>query len=363
MNIVYISCLSGNKAAGFTYSVPAQIESQSRIDKVFWYNLNSTYKKNDTKNIKYGNTKDFSSKKISELPAPYNSPDLVVFQGVYFIDYYLISKDLVKRNIPYIIIPRGSLTRGAQKIKSLKKKISNKLIFNKFIKNARAIQYLNQAEYRDSGDWWNENHLIIPNGTYVKTIKNTFRERSPLKGVFIGRLHVFHKGIDLLIEACSKLKNEIDGVIQIDIYGKDQNGSKNEITNLIVKHGLDNIIKVKDGIYDSEKEAVLLDSDFFVLTSRFEGHPMGLIEALSYGLPSLVTTGTNMAKEIESNNAGWIAETEIESIVIAIKRLIREKSEIEEKGNSAIELSRSYDWDALAKKSHSVYNKLIKKDN
>ena len=111
-------------------------------------------------------------------PAPYNSPDLVVFQGVYFIDYYLISKDLVKRNIPYIIIPRGSLTRGS-KIKSLKKKISNKLIFNKFIKNARAIQYLNQAEYRDSGDWWNENHLIIPNGTYVKTIKNTFRERSP----------------------------------------------------------------------------------------------------------------------------------------------------------------------------------------
>ena len=55
-------------------------------------------------------------------PAPYNSPDLVVFQGVYFIDYYLISKDLVKRNIPYIIIPRGSLTRGAQKLNLLKRK-------------------------------------------------------------------------------------------------------------------------------------------------------------------------------------------------------------------------------------------------
>ncbi|MDG0947442.1 glycosyltransferase [Bacillus paranthracis] len=359
MNIVYISCLSGNKAAGFTYSVPAQIESQSRIDNVFWYNLNSTYKRNDTKNIKYSNIKDFPSKKISELPTPYNSPDLVVFQGVYFIDYYRISKELVKHNIPYIIIPRGSLTRGAQKIKALKKKISNKLIFNKFIKNALAIQYLNRAEYRDSGDWWNENHLIVPNGTHIKTIKKTFRERSPLKGVFIGRLHVYHKGIDLLIEACAKLKSEIDGVIQIDMYGKDQNGSKHEITNLIVKHGLENIIKVKDGIYDSEKEAVLLDSDFFVLTSRFEGHPMGLIEAVSYGLPSLVTTGTNMAKEIESNNAGWIAETEIESIVTAIKRLIREKNNLEEKGNNAIKLSRNYDWGALAQQSHSSYNKLI----
>ncbi|MDN4605925.1 glycosyltransferase [Sporosarcina highlanderae] len=359
MNIVYITCLSGNKAAGLTYSVPAQIESQSGIDNVFWYNLNSIYKSNQTKNINYCNINDFPSKKVSELPEPFNNPDLVIFQGIYFLDYYLISKELVKHKIPYIIIPRGSLTRGAQNIKSIKKIISNKLIFNKFTKNALAIQYLNLSEYQDSGDRWNQNYLIVPNGTHFKAIQKTIKERSPLKGVFVGRLHVYHKGIDLLIEACAKLKNEIDGVFQIEIYGEDQDGSKREVTDLIDKHGLEKIIKVKDAIFDNEKEALLLESDFFVLTSRFEGHPMGLIEALSYGLPCLVTTGTNMAEEIEKGNAGWTAEAEIESIVIAINRLIREKTNLEEKGNNAKRLSRNYDWDALAQKSNYLYSELI----
>jgi len=47
---------------------------------------------------------------------------------------------------------------------------------------------------------------------------------------------------------------------------------------------LQNVVYINDGIFDDEKEKKQLESDFFILTSRFEGHPMGLIEALSYGL-------------------------------------------------------------------------------
>lgn len=360
MNIIYISSLSGNKAAGLTYSVPAQVESQSKIDNVLWYNLNSNHIVNMKSSVNYYSINDFPSKKISDLPTPFNTPDLVIFQGVYFIDYYLISKELIKNNIPYIIIPRGSLTRGAQKIKSLKKKVANKLIFNRFIKNACAIQYLNVAEYQDSGDKWNKKHLIIPNGFSSRNVYKKYNSRtSLLKGVFIGRLHIYHKGIDLLIEACAKLKQELDGVLQIEIYGNDQNGSRRVINDLIIKHDLQNIVKVKREVFDKDKEAILLDSDFFILTSRFEGHPMGLIEALSYGLPCLVTKGTNMGEEIKEAKAGWTAEINTESIANALKALLKDRSLLPEKGKNAIELSKKYDWDNIAKISSEKYRMLI----
>ena len=42
MNILFISKLSGNLWAGPNNSIPAQVKAQSRIDNVFWYNLNNT---------------------------------------------------------------------------------------------------------------------------------------------------------------------------------------------------------------------------------------------------------------------------------------------------------------------------------
>ena len=62
------------------------------------------------------------------------------------------------------------------------------------------------------------------------------------------------------------------------------------------KKHLDDIVFYHYGaVFGKVKEKVLLDNDFFILTSRLEGHPMALIEALSYGLPCLVTQGSRLS--------------------------------------------------------------------
>ena len=52
MNILYLSHLSGASYAGPTYSVPKQIEAQSKIDNVFWYNA-TTQGKREWKELQY----------------------------------------------------------------------------------------------------------------------------------------------------------------------------------------------------------------------------------------------------------------------------------------------------------------------
>ena len=38
MNIVFVTHLDGNKAAGLSYSIPAQIQAISKIARVLWFN-------------------------------------------------------------------------------------------------------------------------------------------------------------------------------------------------------------------------------------------------------------------------------------------------------------------------------------
>jgi glycosyltransferase involved in cell wall biosynthesis len=352
--------LSGTKSAGPNHSVPKQIKAQAKYDNVLWLNINNLPKEQWDVEVNFVNTTSFPKLSVDQLPKPFNRPDVVVFESVYYLPYCKIAKELKKNSLPYIVIPRSSLTFAAQHSKALKKKLGNMLLFNKFVKNATAIQYLTNSEYIASGKRWNKNTIIIPNGVDIKTKTKIWSKKEGLKGVYIGRMDIYQKGLDLLIEACSLLKDKMKAAnCTITLHGPERNGAKAVLNELITKKGLDDLVCIKDGIYDADKEAVLLDSDFFIMTSRFEGHPMALIEALSYGLPCVVTTGTNMAEEIALADAGWTAGINLDSVVQALKDALKDKRKFAIKGVNAINLAKHYDWDQLAKISSEKYRAIV----
>lgn len=365
MNILYVTCLDGRPWAGPTYSVPKQIEAQFYFDNVFWYNLKDVGEKDwviwDWKKLPYyHDVSDFPNQKLSSLPYPFNKPDLIIIEQFYDFVFSKLIYEIVTSGIPYIVVPRGELTRSAQSIKSFKKQIANFCFFNKFAKNAIAIQYLTEQEYTDSSDKWNKNHIIIPNGSDSPTNRKVTFSIDGINIVSIGRLDPFHKGLDLMIEACNLLRNQLSNVnCKITIYGPDRLNKKGELENIVKSKKLDDIIAFKTGLYGEEKIPVLLDADIFIMTSRFEGHPTALLEALSYGIPCVVTTGTNMAKEIYDSDAGWIAENDSNSIASALEHAILEKDKYSIKSKNALILAKNYEWDSIAYKSHRIYERLL----
>ena len=164
MNILYLSHLSGSLYAGPTYSVPKQIEAQSRIDNVFWYNAVDCSINEWRKYNYYHDLNDYPKEKISELPSPFNHPDIIVVELFYNMARSPLLRELFRIDIPYIIVPRGELTKQAQDRKRIKKLIFNLLVLKKYAQKAAAIQYLTKQEYSDSGDGWNKKSIIIPNG-------------------------------------------------------------------------------------------------------------------------------------------------------------------------------------------------------
>ncbi len=363
MNILFLSYLHGGKWSGPTYSVPRQAEAHSRLDNVFWYNIRKPEVAEWKALPYYHDVEEYPEQRIAALPAPFDKPDLVIAEQFYGYADSPLRAELSKGDIPYIIIPRGELTAEAQSFKKAKKTIANLLMFNRFAKNALAIEYLTEREKEESGDRWNSKAIVVPNGSVMPQNTKTGFSKEGIKCISIGRLDSYHKGLDLLVDACGICKNAlIENKVSVGIYGPDVFGQKQELLDRIRELRLEKLITVGDGLFDLEKEYALLDSDVFLLPSRFEGHPMALIEALSYGLPCIAGEGSNMRKEVENHKAGWTCDNTAESLAEALLALIKEKETLPEKGKNALRLARNYDWDTIARTARAEYDMLLKND-
>lgn len=369
MNILYISKLDGRPWAGPTYSIPKQIEAQSKYDNVFWYNIVDEPRPEGINNYAvwkklsyFHDLTDFPNKKITDLPKPFSTPDLIVVEQGYTYAKEKIRKEIIDGTIPYIVVPRGELTDGAQNKKRLKKIIGNFLLnWPKFIGRAKAIQCLTVEEERNTAKKWNANRIVIPNGTVIPRKMEKNFQHDGIKCVSIGRLEPYQKGLDLLVEACAVVQNELrDNGVTIDLYGSDMENKATMVKKLIVDKNLSDIIFMHDGVFGVDKENVLRQADVFLIPSRFEGQPTAMLEALAYGLPCLATTGSNMRKEVEESNSGWGADNTVDGIVKALKRMMDEKNIFAEKSENAYSLATKYSWDKIAEESHRIYKELLK---
>lgn len=354
MNILYISNQSNDIAAGLTWSVPASINAQKTYDNVLWLNLiNVTMKHWDETGVYHCLNEYGDSLCLSILPKPFNHPDFVVFEGFYSIKEVVLSWELRKCSIPYIIIPRGSLANKALHNHAwFKKWVAHLLFFDGFVKNASSIQYLTAQEAADSIKRFKTPYFIVPNGFDTpQKIKGSFF-KDGLYATYIGRLDIYHKGIDMLLDAITEIRNDLrEAKFTFNIYGP-RKQDYYKIAEEIKRRRIDDVCLLYDEVGGEEKKNVLLQSDVFIMTSRFEGHPMGLIEALAYGLPCLVTPGTNMAKEIKEADAGWACDGSVDSIKKTLLTVITEKELYIKKSQNASDLAKRYDWNNLAEIFH-----------
>ncbi|MCM1458710.1 MAG: glycosyltransferase [Bacteroides sp.] len=361
MNILYISRLNGAQWSGPSYSVPAQIKAQSEIDNVYWLNLGTEGNEEWEQFPFYHNEKEIKFKSISNLCPPFDCPDIVVIEQFYGFAKDSFFKELRTRRIPYVIVPRGEFTNAAQKQKKLKKQLANVIYLNNYIKNAVAIQYLTNREKEESGRYKNVAAIVIPNGTYGKKENKEKYNNDGVKFTYIGRIDVYHKGLDLLIEACTAIKGYLDvNKVRISIYGPDRDGNLNKLKDRVNDNGLNHIIYFYDAVVGEAKKKILLETDIFLMTSRFEGLPMALIEAMSYGVPCAVTTGTNMKDEIIKNDAGWGCDGTVDGIKNMLMMAVSHSKDIDKKGINARDMSMQYTWNNIAKLSHYEYESMLK---
>ncbi|WP_240377983.1 glycosyltransferase [Bacillus piscicola] len=355
MKVLHIASLDMNMSAGLTYSVPSYVNAQNNLDGITSHLMIST--KNEKSNKQFFYRKDF---KNNDLFLRFlKGYDIVNFHSNYIVEHVKIAKLLKANNIPYVIIPRGGFTKGSKEIKKLKKKIADLLIFNRFFNTPSAIQFLTSMEKEESVHR-TDYDFILPNGIDIPKSSKQNYDGGDIRLIFIGRLDIYHKGLDILVAAISKIKHAlIDKNVSVDFYGPFVRDSEQQLNELIKSHEIENIIKVHPPIFLEEKLKVLYDSHIFIQTSRFEGMPMGILEALSVGLPCILTPGTNLSKEVKSYSAGIEVLPTVESVSEGILKMIDLINNDKSINENAVSLANSYSWEKIAQESVEVYSKII----
>ena len=284
------------------------------------------------------------------------TPQIVIFHSLYKWHYIQWSNYLRKQGIPYLIEMHGASSVENQRKSWFQKKIANVIVFNRIIKQSSAIIYLNEAEQRRSLFAKLSNNVIIPNGvtmpanfTATKTVNN------PIKIIFLGRIDIFHKGLDYLLQALEKIQRRLLGKAEVHFYGYTYD---DKFQTLLTP--LHDIAQYHGAIFGKDKEDVLHNGDIFIHTSRYEGMPMAIIEALSYGIPCIVTPQTNMSELITQHHAGWVTALDSSEIAKTILQAIREYQEhTEELRKTAHNAVASYSWPLIAKRSIETYMQCI----
>ena len=292
-------------------------------------------------------------------------PDVVIFHSVYKPIYISFSRFLRKKNILYLIEPHGGTSTDNAKKSYLKKRIANLLLFNHFFAKAKGVIYLNEYErekcvFKDI----RKAAFVIPNGIYPPSgdISTAHKPKNKIHFTFLARIDIHHKGIDILLDAISILSKTADKDDYIfNFYGSSSN--KKDI--IYLKNRLKTIgnnLFYHGSVWGEQKEQALTNTNIYVLTSRNEGMPLSVLEALSCGCPCVITPQTNMQNIIENNHSGWVVQSDSKAIAEVLSRAIKEYRQKQDVyTHNAIMSVQYFTWDFIAKKAVCEYSKALNK--
>lgn len=172
---------------------------------------------------------------------------------------------------------------------------------------------------------------------------------------FLGRIHKI-KGLDLLVNAASQIKNEN---VHFVIAGSDD-GYLSTLKKLIREKNLEQKIILLGTSYGVVKAKLFKATDLFVYPSYSEGFSLGILEMAASGKPLVVTKGCHF-DAVEKYRAGKVVEPNPKAIMAAILHFVDRPDETIIAGENARKLiNDKYTMDKIGEKLLSVYKRTQK---
>ncbi len=192
---------------------------------------------------------------------------------------------------------------------------------------------------------------LIPNGVHRPVVaEDDFGAGEHL--LFLGRIDVRQKGLDLLLSALHRRPPGMPLVVA----GSGAPAQERELRRLVAATGLD--VRLAGRVDGAHKERLIRSCAVLVVPSRYETFSLSALEAMAYGKP-VVTFDLPQLRWIGDDCGVRVPGFDVDALGRALGELAADAPRRAALGRCGYARSREHDWDTVGERYRAVVDGLL----
>lgn len=164
--------------------------------------------------------------------------------------------------------------------------------------------------------------------------------------LYFGRLDIFHKGLDILLEAIAMLARERSD-IEIRIAGRGKDAGR--VAEQAQALGIAENVRLLGAVSDEERNRLFGGALMQLMPSRFEGFGLAAAEAMAAGVPLIASDAGSLPEVVDAPRGGiMVPVNDSRALAQAARKLLDDPGARNNLSRSARESARRFSWTAVA---------------
>lgn len=195
----------------------------------------------------------------------------------------------------------------------------------------------------------------IPNG--VSDALFTLRPEEKNFILFLGRIDLYMKGLDILIEAFQRIR---DRDVCLKIAGSGKKGDVKKLIRKIQDYGMEGKVGYLGRVSVAEKMELLRTCLFLVMPSRFEGWGITAVEANAAAKPVVGTKIWGLSEAVSDGKTALLVEPGSGAKLAGAMELLLENGALrKDLGNEGRAWAKRFSWEAISRDQLAFYHSIL----
>jgi len=194
---------------------------------------------------------------------------------------------------------------------------------------------------------------VIPNGVPAAAFTVTAPRGNDV--LFLGRLEIAQKGLDLLLSAFAAVHDRLPGQLVLAGDGPDRKALQTRVARL----GMSDRVVFAGRVDGADKLRLIAGARVVAMPSRFETFGMVAAEALACGTPVVAFEIPSLREVVVPGTGVLVPAFDVAAFAETLATLAGDLVRVEKLGAQGRAHARRYDWDDVAERQERVYMQAV----